>query len=118
MKRKKKRMWVREIFKKRIEQGVYHNFLELKKNVRPFKVWLDPLLFVKLLLKTAQSLSLQFPSGLSLSLSLSLFVSFIFFFMKAKILLEIPQPRVQHLVYVFPFSFIFINALLTSQAST
>ena len=26
--RKRKRTWVREIFKKRIEQGVYHNFLQ------------------------------------------------------------------------------------------
>ena len=28
IKRKRKRTWVREIFLKRIEQGVYHNFLE------------------------------------------------------------------------------------------
>ena len=27
IKRKKKRTWVREIFKKRIEQGIYHNLL-------------------------------------------------------------------------------------------
>ena len=26
--RKRKRTWVREIFKKKIEQGVYHNFLQ------------------------------------------------------------------------------------------
>ena len=28
IKRKRKRAWLREIFKKRIEQGVYHNFLQ------------------------------------------------------------------------------------------
>ena len=27
IKRKRKRTWVREIFKKRIEQGIYHNLL-------------------------------------------------------------------------------------------
>ena len=28
IKRKRKRTWVREIFKKRIEQGIYHNLLQ------------------------------------------------------------------------------------------
>ena len=28
IKRKRKGMWLQEIFKKRIEQGVYHNLLE------------------------------------------------------------------------------------------
>ena len=28
IKRKRKRTWLQEIFKKRIEQGVYHNLLE------------------------------------------------------------------------------------------
>ena len=35
IKRKKKRTWVREIFLKRIEQGVYHNLLqEMRVNDR------------------------------------------------------------------------------------
>ena len=38
----------------------------MKKNVRPFKIQLGPLLFIKILLKTAQLLSKHFPFGLSL----------------------------------------------------
>ena len=35
IKRKRRRTWVREIFKKRIEQGVYHNLLrEIRVNDR------------------------------------------------------------------------------------
>ena len=35
IKRKRKRTWVREIFKKRIEQGVYHNLMqEMRVNDR------------------------------------------------------------------------------------
>ena len=42
------------------------NFLAkvMKRNVRSFKVWFGPLLFMKILLKTAQLLSKHFPSSL------------------------------------------------------
>ena len=45
------------------------NFLAklMKKNVQPFKVWFDPLLFIEIPLETAQVPSKHFPSGLSLS---------------------------------------------------
>ena len=62
-----------------------------KENVWPFKVWLGPLLFIKILLKTAQLFSKHFPSGKD----------------KGKDTSAIPQPSVQHLVYVFPFFFRF-----------
>ena len=38
-----------------------------KKNVQPFKVWLGPLLFIKILLKTAQLFSKHFPSGVTVN---------------------------------------------------
>ena len=130
--RKRKRTWVREIFLKRIEQEVYHNLLQemrvndkecsfkviciinflekvIKKNVWPFKVWLGPLLFIKILLKTAQLLSKHFPFGLSL------FVSFICFFIKARTLLEFLNQAFNILYMFSPFSFVFINALISSS---
>ena len=64
--------------------------------MRPFKEFLGSLLFIKILLKTAQLFSKHFPPGL-------LFLSFISFFM----MVRIPHPRVHHLVYVFPFFFCF-----------
>ena len=123
IKGKRKWTWVREIFKKRIEQEVYHNLLQemrvndkecsfkviciinflekvIKKNVWPFKVWLGPLLFIKILLKTAQVLSKHFPSDLSLCI-------FYFLFHKGKDTSAIPHPSVQHLVYAFPIFFRF-----------
>ena len=130
IKRKRKSTWVREIFKNRTEQGVYRNLLQemrvndresnfilfvmnllakvMKKNVRSFKVWLGSLLFIKILLKTAQLFSKHFPSGLSL------FVSFISFFIKARILLELFDQAFSILYMFSPFSFVFINALITS----
>ena len=54
----------------------------MKKNVWPFKIWLGPLLFIKILLKTAELLSQHFLSGLSP------FASFISFSIKGRILLE------------------------------
>ena len=103
--RRRKGMWVREIFLKRIEQGVYHNLLqEIRVNGREsyfrLKVRLCPLLFIKILLKTAQLLSQHFPSGLSLCI-------IYFLFHKGKDTSAIPQPSVQHLVYVFPIFFRF-----------
>ena len=73
------------------------NFLGkvMKKNVRPFKVWLSTLLFTKKLLKTARLLSKDFPSGLSLCI-------IYFLFHKGKDTSAISQPSIQHLVYVFP----------------
>ena len=65
----------------------------MKKNVRPFKVWLGPLLFIKILLKTAQLFSMHFSSGLSLSI-------LYFLFHKGKDTFAISQPSVQHLAYV------------------
>ena len=72
----------------------------MKKNVRPFKVWLGPLSFIKILLKIAQLLSKHFPSGLSLCM-------LYFLFHKGKVVSAIPQPSVQHFVYVFPILFRF-----------
>ena len=104
MKSKMKRTWVRETFWKRIEEGVYHNLLQemhvndrelhlnflvkvMKKKVRSSKVWLDPLLFIKLLLKTAQLVCKHFPSGL--------FLCIIFFlFDQGTETYAIPQPSV------------------------
>ena len=71
-----------------------------KENVRPFKVWLGPLLFIKILSKTAQLLSKHFSSGLSLCI-------LYFLFHKGKDTYAIPQPSVQHLVYVSPILFCF-----------
>ena len=71
-----------------------------KENVRPFKVWLGPLLFIKIPLKTAQLLSKHFPSGLSLCI-------LYFLFHKGKGTSTIPQPSVQHPVYIFPIFFRF-----------
>ena len=109
IKSKKKRLWVRvrEIF-----QVIFiMNFLAkvVKKNVQTFRVWLSPLLFIKILLKTAQLFSKDFPPALSLSLC-----SFISFFIKARILLQfISQAFI--ILYMFSlFSFVFINALITS----
>ena len=70
----------------------------IKKNVQAFKIWLDPLLFIKILLKTAQLLSKSFPSGLSLCI-------IYFLFHKGRDTSVIPQPSVEHLVYVFPIFF-------------
>ena len=51
-----------------------------------FNCWLGPLLFIKILLKTAQLLSKHFLSGFFL------FVSFISFFIKARILMQFLSP--------------------------
>ena len=67
----------------------------MKKNVRPFNVWLGPLLFVKVFLKTTQLLPKHFPSGLCLCI-------LYFLFHKSKDSSATPQSSVQHLVYVFP----------------
>ena len=86
----------------RISGYLYNElFSESKKeNVRPFKVWLGPVLFIKILSKTAQLLSKHFPSGLSLYI-------LYFLFHKGKDTSVVPQPNVQHLVYVFPVFFRF-----------
>ena len=70
------------------------------KNVRPSKVWLGPLLFIKILLETTQLLSKHFPSGLSLRILYVLFH-------KGKDTSAITQPNVHHLVYTFPILFRF-----------
>ena len=87
---------------------VIMNFLVkvVKKNMRPFKVWLGPLLFIKIQFKIAQLFSKHFPPCLS-------FYFFYFFFHKRKDTFTIPQPSLHHLVYFSPFSFVFINALTT-----
>ena len=49
--------------------GYLHNELfseNNEENVRPFKVWLCPLLLINILLKIVQLLSKHFPSGVSL----------------------------------------------------
>ena len=70
----------------------------VKKNVKPFKVWLGPLLIKKTLLKTAQLFSKHF-------FPLSFFVSFISFIVKETKLLQ--RLSIHHLVYVFPIFFRF-----------
>ena len=73
----------------------------MKKNVlTPSKVWIGPLLFIKMLLETAQLLPKHFPSGLSLCI-------LYFLFHKSKDTSAIPQPSVQHLVCVFHIFFRF-----------
>ena len=71
-----------------------------KENVRPFKLWLGNLLFIKILSKTVQLLSKHFPSSLSLCI-------LYFLFHNGKNTSAVPQPSVQHLVYVFPIFFRF-----------
>ena len=85
------------------------NFLVtvMKKSVWPFKVWLGPLLFIKILFKAVQLLSKHVPSSLSLCI-------FYFSFHKDNDTSAIPQPNIQDLVYVFPIFFVFINSLITS----
>ena len=124
IKRKRKKTWVREIFKKQIEQGVYHNILQaMNVNENRISGYLDNELFSesneekctafqrmawfivvhKKLLKTAQLLSEHFPSGFSL------FVSLISFIHKGKDTSAVPRPSVQHLLYVFLIFFRFHN---------
>ena len=82
IKRKRKRTWIGAIFKKRIEQGFYHNFLqEMRVSDRESNFGL---------------LSQYFPSSL-----FSFFVSFIFFFIKARILLEFLNQEFS-ILYMFP----------------
>ena len=69
----------------------------MKKNGRPLKVWLGSLLFIKILLKTAQLLSKHFPS-------VSLCILY-FLFDKGTDTSAIPLPSDQHLVYVYPIFF-------------
>ena len=72
--------------------GYLYNELFSKSNeekLRPFKVWLGPLLFIKTLLKFAQLLSKHFPCGLSLCM-------LYFLFHKGKDTSAIPQPSVHH----------------------
>ena len=119
IKTKGKRTRVWEIFKKKIEQGVYHNFLRrcvsmidnhisgsllpnvTRKNVRLF-------LFIKILL----SMLNYSPSIFHL---VYLFVSFISFFIKARVLLYFPSQAFSILYTFFRFYFVFINALITSH---
>ena len=117
IKRKKKRMWMREIFNLNKEQnkeftiiycwkcvsmienrisGYLHNELSSESNEEKctaFKEWLDPLLFITILLKTAQLLSKHFPSDLSLCI-------LYFLFHKDKDTPAVPQPSIQHLVHL------------------
>ena len=71
-----------------------------EESVRPFKVWLGPLLFIKILLKTTQLLFKHFSSDVPIRI-------LYFLFQKDKNTSAIPQPSVQHLVYVFPIFFLF-----------
>ena len=129
IKRKRKKTWVREIFKKQIEQGVYHNILQaMNVNENRISGYLDNELFSesneekctafqrmawfivvhKKLLKTAQLLSEHFPSGFSL------FVSLISFIIKARILLQFLGQAFSIFYMFFSFSFVFITGLITS----
>ena len=76
--------------------GYFYNELVSESNEEKCMAfqWLSPLLFIKILLKTAQLLSKHFPSGLSLSI-------LYFLFHKGKDTSGIPQPSVRHLIYVF-----------------
>ena len=107
IKTKGKRTRVWEIFKKKLGQGVYHNFLRryvsmienhisgsllpnvTRKNVRRF-------LFIKILL----SMLNYSPSIFHL---VYLFVSFISFFIKERVLLHFPSQAFSILYTFFPF---------------
>ena len=107
IKTKGKRTRVWEIFKKKLGQGVYHNFLRryvsmienhisgsllpnvTRKNVRLF-------LFIKILL----SMLNYSPSIFHL---VYLFVSFISFFIKERVLLHFPSQAFSILYTFFPF---------------
>ena len=82
--------------------GYLHNepVSESNEEKCTFKIWLGPLSFIKILVKTAQLLSRHFLSGLSV------FILY-FFFHKGKDTSAIPQPSVQNPVYVFPIFFRF-----------
>ena len=62
-----------------------------EKGVWPFKVWLGPLLFIKILFKAVQLLSKHVPSSLSLCI-------FYFSFHKDNDTSAIPQSNIQDLV--------------------
>ena len=81
----------------------------MKKNVRPFKVWLGPLrIFHKNTIKNCSTVLEIFSSwSLSLSLSLSLSFSLSPLFHKSKDTSAISQPSVHYLVYVFLIFFRF-----------
>ena len=100
--KKKEKVLGEENILKKIEPGVHHNLLQemcvidreshfrifvirfimnflakvIKKSVRPLKVSLGPLSFMKVLLKTVQLLSKHLLSGLSLCILYFLFVFF------------------------------------------
>ena len=86
----------------RISGYLYNElFSESKKeNVRPFKVWLGPLLFIKMLLNLLNcSPSIFLPVHLS---------SFISFFIKARILLQFLSQAFSILYISSRFSFVFM----------
>ena len=120
-----------ETFSEKIEQWVYSSILQekqrqritfqvictmkflakVKKNVRHFKVWIGPVLFIKILLKTAQLFSKYFPPGFSLYI-------LYFLFHKGKDPSANPQLSVHPFVYVFPIFFHFhkcFNSFLLSK---
>ena len=120
IKRKKKRTCVREIFLKNDRtkslpkfiagdtcqwksttlQVIYvMNFLAkvVKKNVWPFRVWVGPLLFIKVLLNCSNVPQAFFSRSLS-------FVSFISLFVKARILLQFLRPAFIILYVLLIFS--------------
>ena len=74
--------------------GYFHNepFSESnEEKCMPFKVWLGPLLLMKILIKTAQLVSKYFPSGLSFGIHN-------FLFHKVKDTSAISQPSLQDLL--------------------
>ena len=121
-----KRTWVREIFLKIIEQGIYHNLLQeivsmiennisdnlynelfTKSSEEKFMAW--SLIVHKNTIKNCSTVLQVFSSH-----PLSLHVSFVLFFMEARIFLQfLSQAFI--ILYMFPsFSFVFINILITS----
>ena len=77
-------------------------FSESSEEKCTFKVQFDPLLFIKMLLKTAQLFSKHFPLGLSLCILYLLFHTI-------KDTSAIHQPSVHYLVYVFLIFFCFLK---------
>ena len=103
IKRKRKRIWVQEILKKRIEQGVYHNLLKeinTENRISAIQNMTWSLIVHKNTIKNYSTAPQAF--------SFWSFLGVLYFlFHKGKDTCAIPQPSVQNLVYVFPIFFRF-----------
>ena len=126
IKNKRKGTWVREIFKKRIEQGVY--MVYFRRCVSMIENRISGYLYDELFSKSNEENCTAFQSmawsfivhkntmkncSPSIFLLVSPFLSFISFFIKARIFLQLISQAFSILYMFSPFSFVFINALIT-----